>query len=298
MNFDGIVAVMLTPFDEKGQIDWPGYARLIDWYLDHGVDGLFAVCQSSEMFFLSLDERRQLASFTVNHVAGRVPVLASGHISDTFADQLTELRAMAETGIDALVLVTNRVADRSMLNRLLSALPPELPLGLYECPWPQRQLLSEDDIRFCAASERFVVLKDVCCDLAILKRRLALCAGTRLTIQNANAAIAWPAMQAGATGFCGVLNNIHPDLYAWMLGASKAPGKLAEELANFLAMAALIESQGYPGVAKRYHQRIGTFDNIDCRSVTDDIHDKYWGLEALLDRIHAGTEAYREKINA
>jgi len=56
-KIEGIVPVMLTPFTGDNQIDYAGLARLIDWYLDKGVDALFAVCQSSEMQFLTLDER-------------------------------------------------------------------------------------------------------------------------------------------------------------------------------------------------------------------------------------------------
>ena len=57
--------------------------------------GLPAVCQSSEMQALSLDERVALARFTMDHVKGRIPVVASGHISDSRDDQLAELTAMA-----------------------------------------------------------------------------------------------------------------------------------------------------------------------------------------------------------
>ncbi|MBU2326377.1 MAG: dihydrodipicolinate synthase family protein, partial [Alphaproteobacteria bacterium] len=109
-NFHGIFPVVITPFDEGNTIDWDGYSRLIEWYIDHGSHGLFAVCQSSEMMFLSLEERCALADFTVRQVKGRVPVVASGHISQSMDDQKAELRAMAQTGVDAVVLVTNRLA--------------------------------------------------------------------------------------------------------------------------------------------------------------------------------------------
>lgn len=61
----GIVPVMLTPFDDQGAIDWGGLEALIHWYIDHGAEALFAVCQSSEMQHLSLSERRDLARFTI-----------------------------------------------------------------------------------------------------------------------------------------------------------------------------------------------------------------------------------------
>ena len=70
---------------------------------------LFAVCQSSEMFFLSLEERVNLSRFVVSRAAGRIPVVSSGHVSDTREEQLAELTAIADTGPDALILITNRL---------------------------------------------------------------------------------------------------------------------------------------------------------------------------------------------
>ncbi len=211
-KINGIVPVMLTPFSADDRIDYPALTKLIDWYLEKGVDALFAVCQSSEMQFLSLVERIELARFVVQHVNGRIPVIASGHISDAIEAQKSELLAMAQTGIDALVLVTNHLDPRNegsnvfyaTLNTLLETLPVSLPLGLYECPAPYRRLLTDDEFAYCANSGRFVVLKDVSCDLPTVERRVSLAQGTPLNVINANAAIAWPAILAGSQGFSGV----------------------------------------------------------------------------------------------
>src|SRR5258706_7739342 len=105
-RIEGIVPVMLTPFNEKGDIDYAGLERLIEWYLDKGADALFAVAQSSEMQFLTLSERFELGRFVVKQVAGRVPVVVSGHISDDPYSQSEELSAAARTGADGIVLVT------------------------------------------------------------------------------------------------------------------------------------------------------------------------------------------------
>lgn len=223
-TIEGIVPVMLTPFDDAGAIDYAGLERLIEWYLAHGSDALFAVAQSSEMQFLSLAERAELARFVVERVAGRVPVVASGHISDDLDAQVAELRAAAESGAQGVVLVTNRLdpqrkgsaAFLDHLHALLARLPSDLPLGLYECPAPYRRLLSDDELRACIDTGRFVMLKDVSCDLETVKRRVALAAGSPLKILNANAAIAWDAMKAGSAGFNGVFTNFHPDLYRFV----------------------------------------------------------------------------------
>ena len=53
----GVWPVMLTPFTEENQVDYAALKELVEWYIKNGVDGLFAVCQSSEMFKLTLKER-------------------------------------------------------------------------------------------------------------------------------------------------------------------------------------------------------------------------------------------------
>jgi len=305
-KIEGIIPVMITPFVESGEIDYAGLERLIEWYIAKGSDALFAVCQSSEMQFLTIEECAALGRFVVKQVAGRVPVVVSGHVSDDPYSQLEELTAAAGTGADGVVLVTNHLDPKNRgsktflgnLQWLLDRLPKEMPLGLYECPAPYRRLLTDDELRFCVDSGRFVLLKDVSCDLATVKRRVALTAGTPFAILNANAAIAYDAMKAGSRGFNGVFTNFHPDLYKWLYSSGSAHPALAEELSTFLVLAALSEAFGYPVLAKMYHQRIGTFASIKSRAITFDVRERFWALDPILDKVVAGTEAMRARIAA
>jgi 4-hydroxy-tetrahydrodipicolinate synthase len=239
-------------------------------------------------------------------VAGRVPVVASGHISDDLDAQVAELRAAAESGAQGVVLVTNRLDPQRKgsaalldhLHKLLARLPSDLPLGLYECPAPYRRLLSDDELRACIDTGRFVMLKDVSCDLETVKRRVALAAGSPLKILNANAAIAWDAMKAGSAGFNGVFTNFHPDLYRWLRTRGDSDPALADELSTFLVVSAVSEALGYPALAKIYHQRIGTFASIRCRAIDYDVRERFWALDAVLDKIVSGTEHFRRRIAA
>ena len=305
-RIEGIVPVMITPYLESGEIDYAGLERLVEWYIAKGADALFAVCQSSEMQFLSIEERSELGKFVVKQAAGRVPVVVSGHISDDPFSQLEELTAAVGTGADGVVLVTNhldpknRGSDvfRGNLQWLLDRLPKNVPLGLYECPAPYRRMLSDDELRFCIDSGRFVMLKDVSCNLDTVKRRVAMTQGTSFAILNANAAIAYDAMKAGSRGFNGVNTNFHPDLYKWLYTSGTKHPELADEVATFLVLAALSEAFGYPVLAKMYHQRIGTFSSIKSRTITFDVRERFWALDAILDKVVAGTEAMRAKIAA
>ena len=301
---EGIIPVMLTAFDDRGGIDWESQKKLTEWYLEQGSESLFAVCQSSEMLHLDLDEREALARFTVDIVDDRVPVIASGHIGVTLDEQITELTRIAATGIDCLVFVTNRLDPENLgsqhlfdtFDTLMRELPPDLQLGLYECPAPYRRLLSDDEIVYFAQNPRFVILKDVSCDINTVRRRLELTKDSNLVISNANAAIAYEAMKSGARGFCGVFNNFHPDLYRWLQDESEIHVELASELTRFLVLAAATEGMGYPKLAKAYHQRLGTIQSSFSRAVPEDIFQKYWALESILQQIEEGTEYYRGRI--
>lgn len=303
-NAHGIVPVMLTPFTPDNQIDWDGLERLVEWYVDNGADALFAVCQSSEMQRLSLDERVALSKRVVSLARGRVSVIASGHISDSAEDQRTELMAMADTGIDALVLVTNRLdtghagtdAFRAGVENVLSWVPGDMALGLYECPAPYRRLLSDDEFKLCRDTGRFVTLKDVSCDLETIRRRVAMSGDSGFAVVNANAAIAAAAIREGSKGFAGVFTNIHPDLYAWLYKNASEDTPLRRDLEIFLALAAMAESMGYPGLAKTYHTQLGTFQSAYSRVTDYDITERHWAVLDLLNHIHEGTIRFREAI--
>lgn len=250
--------VMLTPFTADNKVDYPALKELVDWYIAGGVSGMFSVCQSSEMFYLSLEERVEIAKKTVEFADGRVPVIASGHISDSLEKQIEELNAMAKTGVDAVIFITNRLAaeDESdeiwieNCKKLLDAIDPSVPLGFYECPYPYKRLLSPETIRWCAQTGRFYFLKDTCCDMEQIAEKLECIKGTNLKLYNANTTTLLESMRAGAAGFCGVMDNFHPQLYTWL--CEHYEDEKANEISDFLTIASLIERQYYPVNAK-YH---------------------------------------------
>ena len=69
-------------------------------------DALFAVCQSSEMLFLSLEERAELAKFVVKKTAGRIPVVTSGLTGAKMKDIIKEMLPFIFLFIGVLFLLT------------------------------------------------------------------------------------------------------------------------------------------------------------------------------------------------
>lgn len=249
---------MLTPFDKNGEVDYLALEKLTEWYIAHKVSGLFAVCQSSEMFCLSLEERMKVAETVVRTADGRVPVIASGHISDAFEDQVQEINCMAKTGVDAVILITNRLAKEEESDeiwiqnckKLLEQIDSEIPLGFYECPYPYKRVMSVETITWCANTGRFYFLKDTCCDIEQIKEKIAAVQGTNLKLYNANTTTLLESLRNGATGYSGVMANFHPLSYAWL--CENYEKVESEPLADLLTIASLIERQYYPVNAK-YH---------------------------------------------
>jgi 4-hydroxy-tetrahydrodipicolinate synthase len=270
---DGVWPTMITPFDAQNRIDYQSLDTLVDWYVESGVHGLFAVCASSEMFDLSLAERAALAAGTVKAAKGRIQVIASGHISDAEDDQITELKAIADTGVDALVLVTNRLATEnenddiflSNLNRLISYLPSDLLLGFYECPIPYSRPMSEKVLRWCIESRRFGFLKDTCCQIDLIRRRLEIMSGTGFKLFNANSASLLESYEAGGSGFSGVMANFHPDLYVRQWEAATSEPALANTIQNFIGPSRGFAGAAYPLNAKAYLSSIGVLNEAHSR---------------------------------
>ena len=297
-NFPGGAwPVMLTPFTQDNQVDYKALADLTEWYIKNGCSGLFSDCQSSEMFFLTLEERVKIAKTVLDTAKGRVPVIVSGHISDKIEDQITEMQEISKLKPAALIFITNRFAKetesdeiwRKNCEKVMNALPADLPLGLYECPYPYKRLISDDNLKWCASTERFYFVKDTCCDLELIKRRVEITKGSIFKIYNANTTTLLDSLKCGCAGFCGVMASFQMDLYAWLCEHLEDPR--AQKLQHLLTITSLIERQCYPVNAKYY---LKTFEGLNlttvCRTrkdseLTATFKDEVAQLKALTEEV-------------
>jgi 4-hydroxy-tetrahydrodipicolinate synthase len=269
---------MITPFTDDNKIDYKAVKNLTEDFVAKGCDGIFAVCQSSEMFFLSEEEKIDLARAVRDAAAGRVKVIASGHTADDKSKQIEELGRMAETGVDAVVMVSNRLAKQEegedvFLNNFDNILRqlPRVVFGLYECPYPHLRLLTTDFLKDCAGKKNLVFLKDVSCAVGIQKERAIAVRGTNLALFNANTATLLDSFIAGYDGYSGVMGNFHIDIYKWMYVHFMEQPELAREVSDFLTLAAMCEMRAYPVNAKFYCNQKGISMSTRTRSKDKDI---------------------------
>ena len=289
MNFNvkaGVYPTMITPY-KNGTIDYKAVEALVEWYWHEGCDGIFAACQSSEIMFLSFDERVKLTRTVIAKAkelakadTSREPmmIVASGHISDSFKEQVKELQAICTEKPDALILISNRMDIENTTEdkwiedtaRLISELPDDIPLGIYECPKPYKRLLTEKMIRWCANTGRFYFIKDTCCDATIIKKRLEICKGSNLKIFNANAQTMLESYRDGAYGYCGVMANFHPALYSRLFKENN------DVLQSYLGLSAMLENLTYPCCAKYFlDKHVGIKMEIYSRSADENNFTDY-----------------------
>ncbi len=101
MNIQGIIPALITPFDEKEQIDYTALRRLINHLIEEGADGFYVGGSTSECFLLTAEERREVLRVAVEETAGRVPIIAHvGEMSTAKAAALAEYAA--QLGVDAV----------------------------------------------------------------------------------------------------------------------------------------------------------------------------------------------------
>lgn len=269
----GVFPTMITPFTADNKIDYNAVLQLLDWYYRKGVRAVFAICQSSEIFFLSFEERLELLKFIMRHKPQDMTVVASGHTESDFDMMRREALAFIETGIDGYVFIANRFAeanesDAFLTERMLRASDalPEIPLGVYECPYPYKRMLSPDVLKALSQTGKFQFLKDTCCDLAQIKQKLSAVNGSNLKIFNANSATLLESLKLGCAGFSGVMANFHPELYVKLCEIYKKEPAKAELLQAMIGTLSMAECQCYPVNAKYYLRLEGLDINIDSRS--------------------------------
>ena len=282
------IPVMLTPFKENGEIDFDGLTRLTELYIQAGAKGLFANCQSSEMFDLSDEERLLIVKHTLKVADGRVPVVAVGNFGTTIAKQADFVHKIYDTGVKAVIIVTSLIAEENESNKVfeerileLFHLTGKIPLGFYECPQPYKRLLSAEQLRKFVATGRIIYHKDTCLDIEIVKDKLKATGGIdSFGLYDAYAVNAVASLKAGAAGLSCIQGNFFPELIVWLcdhfndMDANESVNKVQEFLTSHME----VIHYAYPIVAKYYLQKrginISTFTRTNTEAFTSEVKNK------------------------
>jgi len=159
----GSLVAIVTPMHDDGSLDFPSLRKLIDWHIAEGTDGIVIVGTTGESPSVSVDEHCELIRCTVEHVAGRVPVVAGTGANST-SEAVELARFAARAGADAHLSVVpyyNKPSQEGLYRHFRTiAEAVELPLILYNVPGRTVADLGNDTTLRLAEIPNVVGLKD------------------------------------------------------------------------------------------------------------------------------------------
>jgi 4-hydroxy-tetrahydrodipicolinate synthase len=208
---EGCMTALVTPFRD-GRVDYDALAKLVEWQIESGIDGLVAVGTTGESATLDVKEHVDVIAHVVKIAAGRVPVVAgAGGNATTEALELT--RASESAGADALLHVTpyyNRPSQEGLYRHYEAiAKATKLPIIAYNVPSRTSCDLLADTVERLASIDNIVAVKEATGSTVRATDILARC-GSRMTVLSGDDATCFPLYAVGARGVISVVSNVCP----------------------------------------------------------------------------------------
>ena len=210
--FKGAATALVTPFDENGAVDYKAFAKLIDFQIAGGIDALVICGTTGEGSTLTDEEHRECIRFSVEHIAGRVPVIAGTGSNDTdYANSLSKYAC--DVGADALLLVTpyyNKATPKGLIKSFLdTAEKTDKPIILYNVPSRTGVNITMPVYRELAKHERIVAVKEASGNMSQIAE-IAAELSDDLAIYSGNDDQIVPILSLGGQGVISVLSNVMP----------------------------------------------------------------------------------------
>jgi 4-hydroxy-tetrahydrodipicolinate synthase len=228
MRFSGSYTALITPFRD-GKVDERAFAKLVDWQIAEGTNGLVPCGTTGESPTLSHIEHHRVVEICIEVAKGRALVMA-GAGSNSTAEAISLTQHAQKAGADAVLIVTpyyNKPTQAGLYAHFRAIHDAsDLPIIIYNIPARSVVDMSIDTMKRLAELPRIAGVKDATADLARpLRTKLAIGAGfAQLSGEDITAL---PFLAQGGHGCISVTSNIAPRLCAEMHRAWQA-GNLAE----------------------------------------------------------------------
>lgn len=238
--FRGAGVAIITPYTEDG-INFEELGRIIDDQIENHTDAIIITGTTGESATMSDEEHRAAIKFAVDHVKGRIPVIAGTGSNET--SYAVELSKYAESvGADALLVVTpyyNKCTQKGLIAHYTAiADAVNIPIILYDVPSRTGVAIATSTYVELAKHPNIVAVKEANGDLSkILRLRAAV--GDELVIYSGNDDQIVPILSLGGQGVISVLSNVAPQqthdmCQAFFDGDTKKAEKLQVEYADLI----------------------------------------------------------------
>jgi 4-hydroxy-tetrahydrodipicolinate synthase len=243
LEITGSLCALATPFTADGALDLAAFARLLDHQLEGGTQGVVVAGSTGEAHMLSEFEYEQLLAFAVEHVEGRVPVIAgTGEAATSKTIALT--RCARAWGADAALVVTPyyvRPTQEGLRRHFLEvAEHGDIPVLLYNVPSRTGCDLRPHIVAELRDDPRIIGIKEANSDIERI-RAIAQLARPGFVFLSGDDATAAEAMLHGAAGVISVANNLVPAAFRALCDTARS-GDRAKTVAQMQSLEPLLEA--------------------------------------------------------
>ncbi|WP_456405192.1 4-hydroxy-tetrahydrodipicolinate synthase [Thiolapillus sp.] len=227
----GNMVALVTPMLADGSVDQAALCKLLDWHVEQGTDAIVSMGTTGESATLDEKEHCEVIRLTVEHIAGRIPVVAgTGANSTTEAINLT--RCAAQSGADACLLVTpyyNKPTQEGLyLHHKAIAEAVDIPQILYNVPGRTACDMLPETVGRLAEIRNIVGVKEATGELERIGKIRAL-AGEAFAIYSGDDATGCESMLLGGNGVISVTANVAPALMSKLCKAALAGDRATAE---------------------------------------------------------------------
>ncbi len=214
-NFYGVYAALLTPFDEKGEIDGKRLRGLIDFLIAKGINGFYICGGTGEGLSMDLQERKKVAEVAMDEIKGRAKLII--HVGSYSTKNAVELARNAEKiGVDAISSLPPlyyRYSEEEVFNYYREiAESTNLPFFMYYIPATTGIFLANDKIVQLGKIKNIVGLKYTHPDLHLLQDLLLKMQGKWIAFYGIDEMFL-PGLTMGVVGCIGSTQNVLPELH-------------------------------------------------------------------------------------
>ena len=211
--FKGAGVAIVTPMTETGEVNYPKLAELLDYQIENGTDAIIICGTTGESSTLTHEEHLEAIRFTVEHVAGRVPVVA-GTGSNCTRTAVYLSQEAEKSGADGLLLVSpyyNKATQKGLAAHFKTiADSVKLPVILYNIQGRTGVNIAPETLAWLAKNvENIVGVKEASNSITQVAKIAQLTDGA-LNIYSGNDDQIVPILSLGGVGVISVLSNIAP----------------------------------------------------------------------------------------
>ena len=210
--FTGMATAIVTPMHTDGSIDYEALSRFVEFQIDSGINGLVVMGTTGENATIEPEDQKKVIAYTVEKVAGRVPVIAGTGTNNT-EHVLHNTRNACQVGADAILVVTpyyNKATQNGLVTHYTAVADEStLPVILYNVPSRTGCNLLPKAVAKLSEHPNIAAIKEATGSLAQMIEIIHLC-GDKIDVYSGEDGLTVPMMAMGAKGTISVLSNVAP----------------------------------------------------------------------------------------